>query len=293
LWLLSTSSFAQKEVFIATSTGDLSGTLLADSTKKETPIVYFIGGSGASVRNGAGDSQKLLANALLENGVYSLSVDKRGAGKSKKALIAEKDFRIDTLVNDAIKWIHFLEKEGFNNIIIAGHSQGSLIGMLACQKTNAKKYISLAGAGRTIDLILKEQFSGMLPVFRDSASSVLDSLKKGVLCDSISPYLFSVFRPSVQPFLINWIQFNPTEEIKKTTIPMLIIQGTTDIQVKVEDAELLHSANPKAQLQLINGMNHVFRDAPLNRAKNISTYTATTIPVNKQLISEMVRFILE
>jgi len=132
----------------------------------------------------------------------------------------------------------------------------------------------------------------MLPVFRDSASSVLDSLKKGVLCDSISPYLFSVFRPSVQPFLINWIQFNPTEEIKKTTIPMLIIQGTTDIQVKVEDAELLHSANPKAQLQLINGMNHVFRDAPLNRAKNISTYTATTIPVNKQLISEMVRFIL-
>lgn len=285
--------FGQKQVSIGVAEGALYGTLLTDSTQKGQPAIYFIGGSGPATRNGAGESQTILAQALFEKGIGSLSVDKRGAGESAAAAISEDVFRIDTLVNDAIRWIDFLSKEGYTNIIVAGHSQGSLIGMLAVQKTNAKKFISLAGAGRTIDLILKEQFSGMLPVFRDSASSCLDSLKKGVLLDTISPYLYSIFRPSVQPFLINWMKIDPVVEIQKLTIPVLIVQGTTDIQVKIEDAELLHKALPSSQLELIEGMNHIFRDAPLEREPNIATYTNSDLPVTKELIEVLSHFVIE
>lgn len=282
--------YSQVDVSVETSAGKLYGTILADSNQKENPIIYFIGGSGASTRNGIGDSQLQLANALFENNIYSLSVDKRGAGKSAEALISENDIRIDTLVNDAVKWINYLKEKGYHNIIVAGHSQGSLIGMLAAQKTPVNKFISLAGAGRGIDIVLKEQLSGMLPVFRDSAYSVIDSLKKGVLLDSISPYLYSLFRPSVQPFITSWISFDPVEEIKKISIPILIIQGTTDLQVKVEDANLLHDANSNSELHIIKKMNHVFRNAPMDKTENSATYTDASIPINQKLIKVMVNF---
>jgi len=85
---------------------------------------------------------------------------------------------------------------------------------------------------------------------------------------------------------------NPTREIKKLNIPILIIQGTTDLQVKVEDAELLKAANPKSELQIIEGMNHVFRDAPMDKSKNVATYKDASIQINTELVKVLSQFIL-
>jgi fermentation-respiration switch protein FrsA (DUF1100 family) len=70
----------------------------------------------------------------------------------------------------------------------------------------------------------------------------------------------ALFRPSVQPYLISWFHYDPAVEIAKLTIPVTIVQGTADVQVTMTDAKALKAASPKAELVVVNGMNHMLRD---------------------------------
>jgi len=69
----------------------------------------------------------------------------------------------------------------------------------------------------------------------------------------------SLFRPSVQPYMISWFKYDPAAEIANLEVPVLILQGTTDLQVHVEDAKLLAKAKPDAKLRIFDGMNHVLK----------------------------------
>ena len=103
--------------------------------------------------------------------------------------------------------------------------------------------------------------------------------------------LTSLFRPSVQQYMISWLKYDPAAEIKKLTIPVLIIQGTTDIQVEVGEAELLKKAYPKATLKLIEGMNHPLKQAPEDREKNVATYSDPRLPLSPGLMPAILDFI--
>ena len=82
--------------------------------------------------------------------------------------------------------------------------------------------------------------------------------------------LWMLFRKSVQPYMISWLKYDPQTEIGKLHIPILIIQGTNDVQVDTSDAMLLSAANPKATLVLIKNMNHVFESSRAATARKIS-----------------------
>ncbi|MBK8684665.1 MAG: hypothetical protein IPN26_06555 [Bacteroidetes bacterium] len=64
----------------------------------------------------------------------------------------------------------------------------------------------------------------------------LDSLTQGMTVECPSPQLMTLFRPSVQPYLMSWFKYDPSKEIKKLSGPVLIINGDWDLQVKVEQA---------------------------------------------------------
>lgn len=58
--------------------------------------------------------------------------DKRGVGKNLEAAIPENKMRFDRFVNDAAAWAELLtQKSAYSKVGIIGHSQGSLVGMLA------------------------------------------------------------------------------------------------------------------------------------------------------------------
>jgi pimeloyl-ACP methyl ester carboxylesterase len=59
-------------------------------------------------------------------------------------------------------------------------------------------------------------------------------------------------------------------------IPVLIVQGTTDIQASRRDAKALANGNPASKLLLIEGMNHVLKTVPNERDKQISSYSDPT-----------------
>jgi uncharacterized protein len=288
---------AQTEMELQTMTGTIYGTLEYTATQNPVPVVLLISGSGPTDRDGnntkmKNNSLKMLADSLLSHGIASLRYDKRGIAASIDAGPDESELRFDNYVADAIAWIGSLKKDKrFSKVIVAGHSEGSLIGMIAASKANANGFISIAGAGRSADLILKEQLAGQPESIKNGCYSTIDSLVAGKTVDNINPLLFNLFRRSIQPYLISWFKYDPQQEIHRLTIPILILQGTTDLQVSVEDARLLGEAAPGSKVRLITGMNHILKNASQLRQENIATYDNPTLPLNEIFVKEILSFL--
>lgn len=292
-----TFSWAQeaKEVKVKTDLGKIYGSLLTTEKKKESPIVIIIPGSGPTDRDGNSvlvqtNNYKLLAEGLLKEGISSLRYDKLMVGKSE-ATIEEKDLKFEDNVTIVNAWIDYLNAKKFENIILIGHSEGSLIGMLAAQTGKVNKYISIAGTGRTIDKVLIEQLNDQTPSIISEVRMIFKKLKKGKKATNVSPELAGLFRPSVQPYLISWLKFDPKEEIGEVRIPTLIVHGSTDIQVTEEDAHLQYGGSKAAELVIIDGMNHIFKEAPMNKEKNTETYYKPGLPLHPELLPTLVTFI--
>ena len=111
--------------------------------------------------------------------------------------------------------------------------------------------------------------------------------------EDVSQELYSVFRPSVQPFTSSWMQYDPAEEISKLDIPTLIISGDNDLQVPVAEAELLEAAQPEAAFLLIEGMNHILKEAPEDSEGNLQTYSDPDLPLAEGLMDGIIDFLNE
>jgi hypothetical protein len=175
---------------------------------------------------------------------------------------------------------------------VIGHSEGSLIGMVAAQRLGAHAFVSIAGAGRPVQQIILEQVRSQLPPdLLKTTEDILDQLAKGKTVASVPAELNVLFRPSAQPYLISWLRYDPLKEMTKLRIPVLIVQGTTDIQATLGDAKRLAVGNPAAKLLLIDGMNHVLKTVPNEKDKQVSSYSVPSLPVAPDLISAISKFV--
>jgi fermentation-respiration switch protein FrsA (DUF1100 family) len=167
-----------------------------------------------------------------------------------------------------------------------------LLSMVAAQGKNADSFVSLAGAGRPMNQILLDQLRPQLPPnLMKSAEEIVASLAAEKTAESVPPWLDMLFRSSVQPYWISWFRYNSAQEITKLSVPVFIIQGTTDIQVSVQEANLLSKAKPSAQLLIIEGMNHVLKQVPNEPDKQNKSYGDPLLAVVPQLITETVKFV--
>jgi uncharacterized protein len=189
---------------------------------------------------------------------------------------------------------HFLEKAGYRRIYIAGHSEGSLIGMALAQRVNPAGYISIAGTGRKAGDILKEQVTALPEQLKEDSYTIIDSLEAGHFVRKINPSLLSAFRPSVQPYMISWFSYDPAKIISSLKCSILVLQGTNDLQVKEKDAVILKQANPNAKLVLIKRMNHVLKEVePGDIDANKKAYSNPDLMVMTELTNEIINFISE
>lgn len=293
-------SVKEEAVVLETSTLKLHGTLALPASKSRWPVVLIISGSGPTDRNGniagiagSNNSLKMLADGLAVNGIASLRYDKRGIGESVKALGNEADLRFDAYIDDAVLWSKQLRSDKrFSTLTIVGHSEGSLIGMVAAQGSGADGYVSLAGSGRPAGQLILDQLRPQLPPdMMKESEGVVAALTAGKTVDTFPQPLFSIFRPSVQPYMISWFRYDPAVEIAKLSVPVLIIQGTTDIQIKVDEARLLAKAKPSAQLIIVEGMNHVLKNVPTKMDEQTKSYGDPSLPLMPQVVTETVKFV--
>ncbi len=291
---------AEERVQLATPTGVVHGSLLLPASGGPVPVVLLIAGSGPTDRNGnsavlagANNSLQLLARQLAARGIASVRYDKRGVAESASSGPSEADLRFDTYVEDAAAWVRQLDADRrFSTVSVVGHSEGSLIGMLAARQAGADAFVSVAGIARRASETLRDQLRPNLPAeLWQQNERILLRLEAGQRADSVPPPLLSLYRPSVQPYVISWLRYTPTVEIARLSIPVLVVQGTTDIQVGMEDAEALRKAAPDAELVVVEGMNHVLKEVPADPMRQRASYVDPSLPVAPLLVERVAAFV--
>jgi pimeloyl-ACP methyl ester carboxylesterase len=258
-------------------------------------LVIIIPGSGPTDRDGnslmaSGKSMmyKFLADSLSKHGMGSIRYDKPGIGKSTLKG-GENGLRFGTNVSVVKALINKHKKEGLQ-IYLAGHSEGSLVGILAANEAEIAGFISLAGPARNAAETLKDQLQkspSLTPEMKTQSLANLDSLKNGFTVNTFNPLLGSLFRPSIQPYLISWFKYTPTTEIAKLEIPVLVIQGEKDIQVPTAAAEALDHYAKNSSLKIYPDVNHVLKEIH-NDEENKQSYSSTDISLSKALVKDLI-----
>ena len=292
-------SVLQRPIDLDTGSGTLHGSLLLPRAEHPVPVVLIISGSGPTDRDGnnpeggRNDSLRKLALMLARHDIASVRYDKRGVASGRPLAPDERTLSVEGYVADAVAWARKLQADPrFGPLILLGHSEGALIATLAAPEVDAAAVISVAGGGRPVDQVLAEQLRERLPApLQPRSRALIAHLKAGQQDPDVPDALQVVFRPSVQPYLISLFRQHPAKAFGALRMPALIVQGRTDIQVNVSDAEALKAAKPDAELALIDGMNHVMRIVPPDLKQQMASYDNPRLPLANELERRIVAFI--
>lgn len=290
-YLLEQSEIIEKDISIKNGKIDLPGTLTY--TEKSKDLIIWIHGSGNVDRNGnqanivRANYIKQFRDSINKNDIAFFSYDKRTSNLKNAAYL--KGITFDDIISDAKKVIeHFKKENQFKTITLVGHSQGSLVAMLASE--NADKYVSLAGLSETVDAAIIRQVTNQSEQFGKITANHFKELKETGAIKEVNPNLLTIFSKANFPFLKNYMEYNPLKEIEKLTIPTLIINGTKDIQVPVENAKDLQLANSNSKLVIIEKMNHVLKMIEKD-SENLSSYYSPDFKLSTELISTITKFV--
>lgn len=288
------------DVTLASEPAPLHGTLLQPEAPARA-VAVIIAGSGPTDRDGdspmgvRGAVYRQLAEGLAERGVASLRYDKRGIAASAAAATSEADMRFDHYIDDAEAWAaEAASQTGLPCAWLIGHSEGALIALAVADKPDSKVcgLVLLSGAGRPAGAPLREQFETLPEPLKAQASDILAELEQGRAVEEVPAPLAVLFRPSVQPYMMSWLPLDPARLIAAYDGPVLIGQGTTDIQITMTDAEALKAAKPEADLVTFEGVNHVLKASPQDRAANIATYGNPDLPIAEGVSEAVADFIV-
>lgn len=289
------------------SPAPLHGTLLMPEGETRAAAV-IIPGSGPTDRDGNSPqfgiqaaTYRLLAEGLAERGVATVRIDKRGIGESAAAGPSEADLRFSTYAEDARTWAaEAAAKTGRPCAWLIGHSEGALVALAAvAAKPDGEGddkvcgLVLLSGAGRPAGVVLREQLAALPEPLKTEAYAAVSELEAGRTVADPPASLAALFRPSVQPYLISWLALDPAKLAAAYDGPMMIGQGTTDIQVTLADAEALKTAQPRAELAIWDGVNHVLKVVPAERSANVATYMDPALPLAPGVVEAVADFMLK
>lgn len=294
-FFLFSQNILEEEIQLKNGEIELPGTLSFSESQTKLPLVIFIHGSGNIDRNGnqAGvginaNYIKTLADSLNKRGIAFYRYDKRTAtltNLDKLSTITLLDFVDDVKI--AID--HFTNDARFGPLFLIGHSQGSLVGMLSTTP-EIHGYISIAGPGQPIDKTIVEQLDNQNPDLAKLAGEHFTELMTTDTIVSVHPFLMQLFMPKNQKFLKSWISLDPVNEIKKITIPILLLNGEEDLQVTKSDFQKLKEAQPKAKAALVPHMNHVLKHV-YSTSENQKSYFQENFPLSSKLVELITVFI--
>lgn len=272
---------------------NIYGSIVEPKSRSNSSLVIFIGGSGPIDRDGNQsfmkcDMFKKLAYSLSKKGISSFRYDKRVVTQIRKGKL-DKKITFNDFVSDAIAIIDFFESK-YNSIVIAGHSQGSLVGLLSI-KEGVSGFISLSGAGRTIDMVIEDQISKTAPMLLEDTKNIFKILRSGKITEDFPLPLYSIFNIEIQPFMISWMQYDPKKIIAKIPIPSLIINGDNDLQVDEKEAKLLYNSAQNSEILIVKNMNHVLVEIEGDDIKNVKSYNNPDLKISELVIEKIAEFI--
>lgn len=296
----------QRDIVVECDWGTISATIDGPTEGSDTAVL-IVAGSGPTDRNGNSAAglktycYKMFGEALAEGGYAVMRYDKRAIGLSPIPAGDVPNLVFEDYIDDARTCVEYLRKEGFAKVIVAGHSEGGLIALAlaADEECVLDGVVLLCAPGYNMAEILNFQLSQQLvPAYMGlmvRSMQIISELKAGrtVAAEDVPQELMGLFHPTVQPFLISNMQYEPTELAKKCRVPMLIISGGRDIQVSVSNGNRLYEANRKAEHRVFENMTHVLKDADTSdrMAQLMGIYTNADLAITEGLAPAVIEFL--
>lgn len=279
----------------------LEGTLVVPAGRGPFPGAVIIAGSGPTDRNGnspAGigtDAYAMLARGLAERGIASLRYDKRGLPSAKGTFEMAATTMAD-FAGDATAAARALAaRPDIGPVLFIGHSEGGTLAMMAAAAgAPVHGLVLVATAGRSTTVILREQLGRQLPPDMLAAfDTAWAAYLKGDTTVAPPPALAGLFAPVNRNFIVSWQAIDPVALLRSLSLPTLVVQGETDVQITVEDARALASARPDVRLEILPGVNHVLKEATGSTAMaQTAAYTNRSLPLAPTVVPAIADFIL-
>jgi len=265
------------------------------------PVAIIIAGSGPTDRNGNSvlgirpNSYAQLAWRLAERGIATLRYDKRGMPGTQGTFDIRK-MTLDDFASDARAAAESLARDPrFSRVVFIGHSEGASLALIAArQGAPVAGVVHVSGLGRPLTDVMREQLSRQF----DSLTLVrYDTAMKHYLLGEqpadVPQPLAMLFVPVNQTFMRSLAGFDAPAAIRAVRQPVLIVQGETDLQATVADAERLHAARPDARLVLIPEVNHVLkRTTETTPQGQMVTYQDPGVPIVTSAVQAIADWIL-
>ena len=287
---------------IRSGTLGLVGTLTVPrGVTGSVPVAVLIAGSGPTDRNGNSvmgirpNSYAQLAWRLAERGIATLRYDKRGM-PGTQGTFEVTQMTLEDFAADARAAAESLARDHrFSRVVLVGHSEGASLALIAArQGAPVAGVVHVSGLGRPLGAVMREQLSRQF----DSATLVrYDTAMKYYLrgeqpADVPQP-LGMLFVPVNRTFMRSLAAFDPSAAIRAVRQPVLIVQGETDLQATVADAERLHAARPDARLVILPEANHVLKHV-VDRTLpgQMGTYQDPGVPIVPAAVAAIADWIL-
>ena len=308
LFMLSvvTVSAQQREVVVECEWGKISATIDMPEAGSDTAVL-IVAGSGPTDRNGNSAAglntfcYKMLSEALTEGGYAVMRYDKRAIGLSPIPAEDVPNLVLEDYIDDARTCVEYLRNDGYERVVVAGHSEGGLIALALAAEEECclDGVVLLCAPGYNTAEILNYQLSQQLvPAYMGlmvKSTTIINSLKAGnrVAIEDIPNELLGLFHPTVQPFIISNMQYEPTELAAKCRVPMLIVSGGRDIQVSMSNGNRIQGANPAAEHRIFENMTHVLKDADTSDrvAQVMGIYSNANLAITEALAPTIIEFL--
>lgn len=263
----------------------LAGTLTwpVGYDKKQKPmVVLLVSGSGQQNRDEEVFDHKpflVIADYLARQGIATLRYDDRDTGKSVGGEV--KNATSEDFMRDAAAGLDYLRSRGaFAKVGILGHSEGGLIAFMLGAQKKTDFIVSFAGPGVQGDTLLAAQGNRILALADLPANLTVEKYRQ---------------QEEVRqtPWLQWFIDYDPTENIRKTSCPVFALNGDRDCQVISSlNLEAIRRLLPPSKKNLIKeypGLNHLFQHATTGLPSEYGQIEETISPEVLQDIAQWIK----
>lgn len=285
-------SYIQEEISFRTEGVDyeFKGTLTYPSKEGKYPLMIMISGSGIQNRDEEIMLHKpfaVIADYMANNGIAVFRYDDRGFGSENAALFNATTFDYAIDVESALNAVKNHPNIDTDKIGLVGHSEGGLIApIVASRNSDVDFLILLAGPGVNGMEVLVEQTKAIYKANKipnEELEKQIETLKS------------RKFEGAEQAWMSCFLDLDPAEYLKKVKQPILVLNGTKDLQVlhyqnlpAIEKA-LKKGGNKSYEIHKLKGLNHLFQECKTGSPNEYYEIEQTISPKVLKLMKDFVK----